>query len=134
MPNEIERDIRRTISEARQKFESEIQKFYHAHLDIVGSNIPKEEKAKLSKELIDKYMNVKNDETSRDAQINRKNNDPPLARNKHIILAEIRQHKMNYDDNWDHNQHEANGKYTLDKKNEWLAKLAKLESELKTVD
>ena len=134
MSNEIERDIHRTISEARQKFESEIQKFYHAHLDIVRNNIPKEEKAKQITELIKKYTNQQDDETLRNAQREHKNNDSPLARNKHIIQAELRQHIMNYDDNWDHNQDQANGKYTLKKKEEWLAKKAKLESELKQVD
>jgi hypothetical protein len=120
MSNEIEIDIRKTISEAREKFEEEIQKFYHAHLDIVRSDISKEEKTKRIKELIDEYTKAKNDETSRDSQREHKPNDPPLARNRMIIQAEIQQHKLNFD---------SNGSF--DSKENWQKKHEKLEAELK---
>lgn len=129
MTDEINLLIKQTIQKKKEDFQQEINKFWNRHLEIARSDIPKDEKLKQIEELIKEYTQVKNDETSRDAQ--RENKGEALARNRHIIKGELDQHLMNYDSNWDHNQNHAGGKYTSKEKEEWLAKKQKLESELR---
>lgn len=124
--------VKGQISELKQKFFEKINEFYAKHLEILNDESkPIEQRRKEVEELIKQYSEMQFQNTSREDQIAHKNNDAPLARNRHIIQAELNEHLMQYDDNWDHNQDHAGGKYTTIPKNEWLAKKAKLESELK---
>ena len=112
--NEIKALIGKTISEQINKFKNQMNKIF---LDKEKS---RDEKLEKLEELVKEYTKEKNDNTSRDAQINHQNNDTPLARNRVIIQAEINQHKLNFDSSYNHHS-----------KEEWETKLVGLQEELK---
>jgi len=128
---EIKNLVKDTISKTKQELYAKIDKFWDQHLKIMNQDLPLDEKLSQIKELIAEYKAIQNNDDSRNAQRDHKNNDEPLARNRHIIKAELDQHLLQYDDNWDSNQDHAGGKYTLKKKEEWLEKKTRLENELR---
>lgn len=112
--NEIKAFIGKTISAEINKFKDQAKIIFANEAKSLDEKIAKVEK------LIEEYTHQKNDNTSRESQIEHKNNEPPLARNRVIIQAEINQHKINFDSSFKHHS-----------KKDWETKLAELEEELK---
>ena len=112
--NEIKALIGKTVNEKIQKFKNQMDKIFADKEKSLDEKL-----IEISKEVHD-YLEEKRNEDSREAQIKHENNDPPLARNRVIIQAEIDAHKISFDSNFKHHT-----------KKEWDEKLAKLEEELK---
>lgn len=120
------------VSLIEKKIQSEIQKYNQKMKEIFSDNIKTiDEKLAEVETLIQDYYEKQNDETSRNEQIQHKNNDAPLGRNRVIVEAELKQHLMQFQENWENNTDHAEGKYTSKKHEEWDKKLQELQEELK---
>ena len=119
-----------TADQIRKNAQVRIDEFYTKVKILKNQNHPREQYLAELEELTKQFSAEKKDDSAR----NQKENNPELftgARNRFIVKAELNAHLNNYDDNWDSNTSHADGKYTTDKKNEWLATKQKLETELK---
>lgn len=112
--NEIKALIGKTVNAEIQKFKNQIKEIFIQDLKSLDEKLAQVEV------LIEEYTDKKENDDSRQAQIEHENNEPPLARNRVIIQAEIKAHKLNFDSDSNHHT-----------KKSWEKKLAELEEELK---
>jgi len=129
MANSLEH-AKKTADKIKEDAFERINEFKEKTIVLREKNLPREEYLKELEKLVEQFNHEQNDDSAREEKIK----DPEQftgARNRFIIKAELKVHLSNYDDNWDSNTNHADGKYTTDKKNEWIAKKEKLEAELK---